>query len=177
MVKKIGLVIVGLFFISLLGPKQAAAQYGAQPQPVIRYANRHDTSPPLGQMAQQMSIQPDLASPAILPLFRLPIPVPDESQSSADAALQSTVYDAGMPAPLADFNGMSNVNGVLPPDTQGDIGYDPLSGTKYYVQWINLSFQIWDVTNPGSPLSLLGPVNGNALWNGFGGACETINRW
>ncbi|MAT44136.1 MAG: hypothetical protein CL609_17525 [Anaerolineaceae bacterium] len=175
MVKKMGLLIFGIVFLFLLGQTQAAAQYGAQPLPVIRYANRHDTSSPLLQMAQQMAAQPDLASPTVLPKFQLPLSTSEDNKSSLDAALQSVVYDAGMPVPLTNFNGLSNVNGVLPPDTQGDIGYDPLTGTKYYVQWVNLSFQIWDVTNPSNPNALVGPVNGNALWSGFGGACETIN--
>ena len=72
-----------------------------------------------------------------------------------------------MPAPLTSFDGIGNVNGVLPPDTQGDIGYDPATGTKYYVQWVNVSFAIWDVT--GTPTQICGPVNGNTLWQGFGG--------
>ncbi len=79
-----------------------------------------------------------------------------------------------MPAPLTSFDGVSNVNGVHPPDTQGDIGYDPATGTKYYVQWVNLSFAVWDVT--GTPTKIYGPVNGNTLWQGFGGACETTNH-
>ncbi len=80
-----------------------------------------------------------------------------------------------MPLPLSNFDGISNRNSVLPPDTQGDIGYDPATGKKYYVQWVNLSYQMWDVTNSSAPISVLGPVNGNTLWNGFGGVCETTN--
>ena len=90
-------------------------------------------------------------------------------------ALQLNVEFANMPAATDNFDGVSNRNGVLPPDTQGDIGYDPATGKKYYIQWVNLSYQIWDVTNSGSPITVLGPINGNTLWNGFGGPCETTN--
>ncbi|MHB1356825.1 MAG: carboxypeptidase regulatory-like domain-containing protein, partial [Anaerolineae bacterium] len=54
-----------------------------------------------------------------------------------------------------------------------DIGYDPSTGIKYYVQWVNLSFAIWDVTI--SPTLVYGPADGNTLWQGFGGPCETSN--
>ena len=39
--------------------------------------------------------------------------------------------------PCRAFDGVSNVNGVLPPDTNGDVG------PNHYVQWVNLSFAIY----------------------------------
>ena len=42
----------------------------------------------------------------------------------------------GMPAFDANFEGVSNVDFVLPPDTKGDIG------PNHYMQWVNLSFQV-----------------------------------
>ncbi|HAB53869.1 MAG TPA: hypothetical protein DCE80_17110 [Ignavibacteriales bacterium] len=60
--------------------------------------------------------------------------------------------------PILNFDGVDNRNGVLPPDTQGDVG------PNHYVQMVNLSFQIWDKN--GSVL--LGPANNSVLWNGFG---------
>ena len=81
-----------------------------------------------------------------------------------------------MPTASANFEGIGNVSGVLPPDTQGDIGWDPATGKKYYVQWVNLAYQMWDVTNPTAPVPLLAnPVAGNALWAGTGGLCESNN--
>ena len=80
-----------------------------------------------------------------------------------------------MPAPGANFEGVSNVDGVLPPDTQGDIGFDPATGKKYYVQWVNLSVNIWEVTNPAAPALLLGPIPGNAIWSGSGTICQSNN--
>src|SRR5262249_43377914 len=61
--------------------------------------------------------------------------------------------------------GLNNRNGVLPPDTEGDVG------PNHYVQWINLSLAVYSKTGA----LLAGPVNGNSLWSGFGGPCETTN--
>jgi hypothetical protein len=71
-----------------------------------------------------------------------------------------------MPSPILNFAGVGNVNGVLPPDTNGDVG------PNHYVQMINLSFAIWDK----SGTLLYGPANNNTLWSGFGGPCETYNH-
>jgi hypothetical protein len=89
--------------------------------------------------------------------------------------VQNSPIGNSMPAVEANFAGVGNVNGVLPPDTNGDIGYDPISGTKYYMQWVNLSFQIWDVTNPAAVTSLYGPAAGNTLWAGTGTICASNN--
>ena len=40
--------------------------------------------------------------------------------------------------PGVNIDGVSNVNGVYPPDTDGDVG------PNHYFQMINLSFAIWD---------------------------------
>ncbi len=93
-----------------------------------------------------------------------------------DASIvQDRPIGSSMPTADANFEGVNNVSGVLPPDTQGDIGWDPATGKKYYVQWVNLAFQIWDVTNPAAPVSLVGPAAGNTLWAGTGGLCESHN--
>jgi len=55
---------------------------------------------------------------------------------------------------------------VLPPDTQGDVGLN------HYVQWVNLSFAVYNKTGT----RLYGPANGNTIWTGFGGPCETNNH-
>ena len=84
-----------------------------------------------------------------------------------------------MPATQANFEGTSQADqrsvsqlAVTPPDPVGDIGYDPATGRRYYVQWVNLAYSVWDVT--GTPQrSLL--AKGSTLWSGLGGPCETTN--
>ena len=80
-----------------------------------------------------------------------------------------------MPEPNLYFDGISANNNVLPPDTEGDIGFDPATGKKYYFQWVNLEFEIWDVTDPASISSVYGPQNGKALFSGLSGICKTHN--
>jgi hypothetical protein len=70
-----------------------------------------------------------------------------------------------VPTQILNFDGIANRNSVLPPDTQGDVG------PNHYVQMVNLSFQIWN----RSGNSLLGPVNNNILWNGFGDPWDNSN--
>jgi hypothetical protein len=76
----------------------------------------------------------------------------------------------GSPAPgaltsLLSFEGVNNINGVLPPDTVGDVG------PNHYVQAVNLAFAIYDKTGN----KLYGPANINTIWGGFGGYCESTN--
>jgi len=106
--------------------------------------------------------------------------LPKSLNGAADIQNAPAIEDApvanNMPATEANFEGVNNVSGVLPPDTDGDIGYDPITGKKYYLQWVNLALQIWDVTNPAAPVAqLASPVAGNTLWTGAGGICEANN--
>jgi subtilase family serine protease len=70
-----------------------------------------------------------------------------------------------MPSSTRNFDGVSNVNGVLPPDPNGAVG------PNHYVQWVNLSFAVY--SKNGS--LLYGPADGSTLWMGFGGVCEFSN--
>jgi subtilisin-like proprotein convertase family protein len=69
-------------------------------------------------------------------------------------------------SPIANFAGMgiAEAGGYLPPDTQGDIGYDSSTGKRYYFQWVNVTYKVWDVTNPAAPSVVISTTQGNALW-------------
>jgi uncharacterized repeat protein (TIGR01451 family) len=106
----------------------------------------------------------------------LPLPSGFKPAGEPDAALQKTVEAA--PARLAPTLGL-NFEGlgegfpnylvfVAPPDPNGAVG------KTQYVQWVNLSFAVFDKAT-GSVLPNF-PVPGNTLWQGFGGACETDNN-
>ena len=73
----------------------------------------------------------------------------------ATASTMSPVSFDGIPA-----------TGWTPPDTVGDVG------PNHYVQMVNISFAIYDK----SGALLAGPSPINALWAGFGGACEADNN-
>lgn len=140
--------------------------------PVVRASTRNDTSPPLSDLALK---PPEASELREVTLLRLPKAKPSASVGAPPPLDLAQPGAAAMPDPIANFEGTNNVNLVLPPDTNGDVGSDPESGTKYYVQMVNLSYQIWDVTDPADPISLLGPADNNTLWDLFGGPCETTN--
>lgn len=63
---------------------------------------------------------------------------------------------------------------VAPPDTTGDLG------PNHYVQWVNLRYSIYNVLRDANGISGFTlvpgfPKQGNVVWQGFGGQCETSN--
>jgi hypothetical protein len=57
------------------------------------------------------------------------------------------------------FDGLGNVTGVAPPDTNADVG------PNHIVQTVNVALGVWD--KEGN--ELLAPTAINVLWDGFGG--------
>jgi N-acetylneuraminic acid mutarotase len=164
--QKISLSISAIVFalVTLAGASSAAQD--EQSGPTVTSAVRHDTSPPL------RSIKPSRAAMAedkvgMSELSRLKVPHQQVSGAAAGdrADVQDSVLTNSLPTFDQNFEGVGNVNGVLPPDTQGDVG------PNHYVQMINLSFAVFNKQGT----RLLGPLPNTALWQGFGGPCETIN--
>ena len=88
----------------------------------------------------------------------------------SDPVVQSSPSVPSIPGPSQSVEGVGNVNGVLPPDTNGDVG------PNHFVQWVNLSFAVYSKGSGSTPPSLIyGPAAANTLWSGFGGPCETRN--
>lgn len=157
----------------------AAAQPAAAQQPGVRVieAARVGVSQPLHTLTP-LKVDPN--APSILKKMQDRLEIPKTTKSVAAAGFDPSIVQDNpvknkMPAAVANFEGVNNVSGVLPPDTQGDMGWDPVSGTKYYVQWVNLAFEIWDVTNAAAPVSLYGPAAGNTLFTSLGGICASNN--
>ncbi|HPH96167.1 MAG TPA: carboxypeptidase regulatory-like domain-containing protein [Anaerolineaceae bacterium] len=152
----------------------APLQDGLKPQ--ISYDLHHDLSAPLTALAAAQQPQMGAYNEEI-PMLPLPKVLNSAPKvTSPDAALQNAPLAGSMPELITSFDGVNNIGGVAPPDTQGDIGYDPGTGKKYYMQWVNLHIQAWDVTEATAPVALFtSPIAGNSLWAGFGGPCETSN--
>ena len=82
-----------------------------------------------------------------------------------DPVTQEHMGTTATRGPIYSFDGVGNVNGVLPPDTEGDVG------PNHYFQMINLSFAIYD--KQGN--KLYGPADNSTLWNGFIGPWTGTN--
>ena len=137
--------------------------------PRVSPAVHFDLSPPLREMPR---IPPPWSikerGEAEVPNRTLPKAQAARAQkrAGADPVFQSWPGTGpSMPAPANNWEGLGNSNGVLPPDTQGDVGLD------HYVQWVNLSLAIWDK----SGTLVYGPVDGNTLWQAFGGPADGSN--
>ncbi|HEV2963125.1 MAG TPA: hypothetical protein VG649_14945, partial [Candidatus Angelobacter sp.] len=141
---------------------------------ITRQDVRHDVSPPLRDLVK--TTQPPESTPREAEQLRL-IPLPDgfKPPDAPDPILQRTAPRAPellAPTVINNFDGLGQ--GVpqgftpccAPPDTNGAVGL------TQYVQWVNLSFAVFDKTTTNITL---GPAAGNTLWKGFGGDCETSN--
>jgi len=87
----------------------------------------------------------------------------------------------GSPSALAEIKAATNGTPVdpnarvAPPDTTGDVG------PNHYVQWVNLRYAVYTLTRDASnnitAFNLVSgfPKQGNVIWQGFGGRCQSDN--
>ena len=148
--------------LTQVSPDLAAA--GALPRPEVFSEEHSDQTP--AELRDLPNIPPEVLEHREMPRKLLPGRVGSSGPSGPDAVLQEFAFSGASAVQGAGFEGVNNVNGVLPPDTNGDVG------PTHYVQTVNISFAIWNKTT-GS--KLYGPANIKTLWSGFGGACETRN--
>jgi len=165
MKKQLLLSLVLVPFVVTSGPaaSQPLSPPGLGTASEVVPAERFDVSPPLSQMAAGEHRE---AAPIFREIPRQPLPHRGPKPPGPDPALQGFYGPATGPAPKQSFDGVGNVDAVLPPDTNGAVG------KSHYIQWVNLSFAIYDKATGDK---VLGPVNGSTLWQGFGGPCETSN--
>ncbi|HET7617873.1 MAG TPA: CARDB domain-containing protein [Vicinamibacterales bacterium] len=162
--------ITGAVAVASLIQAQVAARQGvdASHGQRIAAAVKHDVSKPL------RSIRPIPPQAGQHPSEREPRPRHAGRGLSipVDTVVQNFFQNAPTAsAPLLSIDGLPNVNNVLPPDTNGDVG------PNHYVQWVNLSFAIYGKGTGGAPPVLLyGPAAGRTLWAGFGGPCESTDN-
>jgi hypothetical protein len=154
----------------------------AQTQSVrILAASRHDKSKPLAQMSRKRPA-PEAQGNFIehrvrpLPLHIKPAgthAIPEPSLPASSGPLTAVV--------LSSFQGVGRGLGYItrssPPDTNGSVG------PTEYVQWVNDAYGIFD-KNTGKLKPILESstghleteiLEGNQIWQGFGGKCEVSN--
>jgi uncharacterized repeat protein (TIGR01451 family) len=151
----------------------------AFPTMVVRQNISHDVSKPLRDLAKNTPVFKPEAQEEAEEVKVIPLGSGFKPASEPDPVLQKPVMTAEQVAAAAaarptmglNFEGLGigfpNYHvAVAPPDTNGAVGL------TQYVQWVNLSFAVFDKT---SGKVILGPMAGNTLWAGFGGGCETEN--
>ena len=151
---------------------QLAAEY----LPNTNSAKAHDVSPVLRDIklsqAQLAAARPSKEAR----IWRQIPPPPPEKFINGPALSPPRMQEqsAGIPFPASVFNDILGLGiefpgfsmRYIPPDTSGAVGL------TQYVQWVNSSFAVFDKLSGNS---VYGPVDGNTLWTGFGGPCETNN--
>ncbi len=85
----------------------------------------------------------------------------------ADPVWQKQGANTNRPAsygPIVNIEGIGNLDGVMPPDANGDVG------TDRYIQVINSYFAVYPKT--GSPTPIMGPAHLHTIWAGIGSPWE-----
>ncbi|MBZ5656847.1 MAG: choice-of-anchor D domain-containing protein [Acidobacteriia bacterium] len=140
----------------------------AQSLMTVRRAVHQDVSAPLRDLIKQAPLAPVTIREAE-PVRR--IPLPQGFALLAEDPVRQLAVGPATPTVGTSFEGLGKgqygfVVTSAPPDTNGAVG-----GTQY-VQWVNTSFAIFD---KATGAKIAGPTDGNLLWSGFGGGCETNN--
>src|SRR5436309_8391648 len=173
-------VLVTTLALSAIGVLAAFSQdHGVplQQGPVeVEHAYHHDVSPALRTIPP---VRPREGKPPreVRLRFHRPIAL---KHVQTDPVAQLSFGTALATAPRVGFDGIGvgvpNYRVIdVPPDPNGAPGAQvTLNGQtiNQYVQWVNEDFAVFD---KGTGAILYGPVPGNTLWSGFGGACETNN--
>src|SRR5215468_4356156 len=155
------LVSVGLF---LAGGFAVASTQSTGQKPTVRFSTKNRTGRPLREYRVQGPVQP--RAPREIKNEVLP----GKSSRAPGRQDRSVQRQFGLSQPIEQlqFDGTSdddnqNVVGgrVVPPDTEGDVG------PNHYVQWNNLVFMMFDKSGN----TVLGPLPGNAFWEGMGNEC------
>jgi len=160
-------------------PSQTISTHvNAQGQTVYAIAAAHfDISAPLRDMAAGAvaapAVEEESPTNPLLPRWRIPRSIaPDpvvQSVIPSDGFAQRLPITTEAPSTGFNFIGVAQ-NGGVPPDTNGAVGNDQ------YVETANVRYQVWSLDRGTSTAtSVLGPVAINALWSGFGGACQAQN--
>jgi hypothetical protein len=150
-----------IFFVSLAGSCLFGQNAPLHPTK-IQHAVYFDTSIPLRDMQIIPPTTPGEEGKEIPnKLNRNDIPghksIPFTFPGDPALQKQDATYRSLLLTPIQNFDGMPNILGYYPPDTQGDVS------TDFYVQVVNINFQIW--TKAG--VSVFGPANLNTIWAGI----------
>ncbi len=146
------ILLLALFPASHAGAREPAI-------PVSGKAVYFDVSPPLRNLSMQQSSKADCSwkdgfVSNALPSGRL---INNTGSVSGDTVIQIQNGHVPLDTTTRNFDGLDNINNVVPPDTHGD------AGPSHFFQLVNLSFAIYDKAG----VRLLGPLNTSSIWEGL----------
>ncbi len=159
-----------LLLVVVALPATAQAEDGSGLQPNVVMPVKHGVSQPLRDLPT-ITIEAMKPGEEVREVNPRNAEIPDRIPECGKAHGPGGPGDAELPlrqqpaGAHGQLRGRQQPQRRLPPDTTGDVGLN------HYIQWVNLSFQIFDKTGA----SVAGPFNGNVLWSGFGGSCQTDN--
>lgn len=151
---KVGRVFAAAFLLTSVAWLPAAAQQG-QGAPEVRTLIHHGVSRPLREIPPVLTRDEQ----RVIPLRPIPRRL---TQGQIDTVVQSSAGPLVSTSSGLNFDGVGQgaygyTVRVAPPDTNG------AAGTTQYVQWVNLSFAVFDKATGNL---LYGPAAGNTLWQG-----------
>ncbi len=132
---------------------------------IVQKAVYFDVSPPLAQIMSRDSARADRTwkEGVVKNIFRK---APEEKAGFVDPVVQQRMGRlVPQKAVNVGWDGVGNISGVTPPDTDGDVG------PNHYFQMVNLSFAIY--SKDGQLLA--GPTANSSLWNNFPGPWAGTN--
>ena len=137
--------------------------------PIVIKEFKHDTGPLLREVAPLL---PEFGTPSEHEIENNVNPNnPWSNKVQKDPVLQTAENSPSLQTPNfnVEFDGIGYGDNFfcncMPPDNDG------APGTTQYVQYVNLTYEVFDKSGN----TLLGPLSGNDFWSGFGGSCETGN--
>jgi hypothetical protein len=128
--------------------------------PIVKQPVYFDVSPPLRDMVKNLPKKAETSwKDGIVKnhFNNRPHPTGQEPGGLTDPGLQMMNGSILTDTTIVNFDGNSNTEGVLPPDTHGEVGLN------HYFQVVNSHFSIYSKAG----VLLLGPLANNSIWSGM----------
>lgn len=156
MKRTITMFLAGLLLTALSVSAQSDAS-----GPVVMYPVYFDVSPPLRDMVKQAPSKVDMTwKDGVVKNYLQRNNKgynPSKNQENYDPVLQDYFGDAPTDTTIANFEGVNNIFGGVPPDTDGDVG------PGHYFQVVNVHYAIYNK----SGVKLLGPSTNSSIFSGL----------
>ncbi len=153
--KKIATLLILLGFLA----SSAYSQNDAS-KPIVRKAVYFDISPPLRDMVKDLNAKVDMTwKDGVVKNNHYPFGMNNDQADymGVDPTLQNWMGKTVSDTTLQNFDGVGANNGVVPPDTDGDVG------PNHYFQVTNLQYAIYNKTGT----KLVGPSNNSTIFTGL----------